>query len=39
MAQISCRDLSVGHEGRAVVEKLNFDINEGDYLCWTPSPI
>ena len=33
MAQISCRDLSVGHEGRAVVEKLNFDINEGDYLC------
>ena len=33
MAQISCRDLSVGHEGRTVVEKLNFEINEGDYLC------
>lgn len=33
MAQLSCRDVSLGYEGRTVVEKLNIEINKGDYLC------
>jgi zinc transport system ATP-binding protein len=33
MALITVRDLSLGYEGRAIVEKLNFTVNSGDYLC------
>lgn len=30
---LSCEDVSLGYEGKAVVEHLNFQINKGDYLC------
>ena len=30
---IKCRNLSPGYEGRAVVHNLNFEVNDGDYLC------
>ncbi|KAF5040761.1 metal ABC transporter ATP-binding protein [Sedimentibacter saalensis] len=33
MAQIICNDVSLGYEGSIVTEHLNFEINEGDYLC------
>ncbi len=33
MALITVRDLSLGYEGRAITEKLNFTVNAGDYLC------
>lgn len=33
MAQIICKDVSLGYEGRLVCENLNFEINEGDYIC------
>ena len=33
MAQLSCRDLTLGYDGRAVVTGLSFDVNAGDYLC------
>ncbi|MCR4717174.1 MAG: metal ABC transporter ATP-binding protein [Lachnospiraceae bacterium] len=33
MAFIKCSDLAVGYEGKAVAEGLNFEVNEGDYLC------
>lgn len=33
MAQLLCRDVVLGYEGRAVVQHLNFEVNEGDYLC------
>lgn len=33
MAQIVCRDVSLGYEGRLVCENLNFEINAGDYVC------
>lgn len=33
MAQITCRDLTLGYEGRAVVSNLSFEVNKGDYLC------
>lgn len=33
MAQITANNLTVGHEGRAVVDNLNFSINKGDYVC------
>ncbi len=33
MALITVRDLSLGYEGRAIIEKLNFTVNAGDYLC------
>lgn len=30
---ISCRDVSLGYEGRPILEHLNLTIREGDYLC------
>ncbi len=33
MALITVRDLSLGYDNRAIVEKLNFTVNAGDYLC------
>ncbi len=33
MALITCKDVSLGYEGRSVTEHLNFEINKGDYLC------
>ena len=31
--QILCRDVSLGYEGRAVIEGLNFKVYAGNYLC------
>ncbi|MBQ9345787.1 MAG: metal ABC transporter ATP-binding protein [Oscillibacter sp.] len=33
MALITCRDLSLGYDGRAVLENLSFAVHAGDYLC------
>ena len=33
MAQITCKNLTLGYENRAIQENLNFSINTGDYLC------
>ncbi len=33
MAQILCRDVALGYEGKAVIQHLNFEVNQGDYLC------
>lgn len=33
MALLTCRSLSVGYEGWAVLENLNFSVSAGDYLC------
>ena len=33
MAQLSCTDLTLGYEGKAVVSGLSFDVFKGDYLC------
>lgn len=33
MPQLSCQDVMLGYEGRAVVRHLNFEVNRGDYLC------
>lgn len=33
MTQLTCQNLAVGYEGRAVLENLNFSICPGDYLC------
>lgn len=33
MALITGKNLTLGYEGRAIVEDLNFNIKEGDYLC------
>lgn len=33
MAQITCRDLSLGYDSNAILEHLNFEVNAGDYLC------
>ena len=33
MAQIICKDLSLGYDGVSVCEGLNFSIEKGDYLC------
>ena len=33
MAQLSCRNVVLGYEGKTVVQNLNFEVNRGDYLC------
>ena len=33
MAYITCNDLKLGYDGEVVTEGLNFEVNEGDYLC------
>ena len=33
MAQLTCSDLALGYEGRAVLSGLSFSVNAGDYLC------
>ena len=33
MAQLTCRTLSVGYDGKAVLQNLNFEVFAGDYLC------
>lgn len=33
MAQIEVKNVALGYEGKNVVEKLNFSIDRGDYLC------
>lgn len=33
MAQLTCKNLSVGNEGNLVLSGLNFEIQKGDYLC------
>ncbi len=33
MAQITCKELSLGYEGKILLEHLNFEVNKGDYLC------
>ena len=32
MALLTCRNLSLGYDGREVVRGLDFDVNAGDYL-------
>ena len=32
MAQLTCRDLCLGYDGREIVHQLNFAVNPGDYL-------
>lgn len=33
MAQMICKQLSLGYDSHAVVENLSFEVNAGDYLC------
>ena len=33
MAQLTCEDLTLGYDGKVIVENLDFSIDEGDYLC------
>lgn len=33
MAQITCQNLTLGYDGRAILENLSFSVNEGDYFC------
>ena len=33
MTLFSCKDLTLGYDGRAVAENLNFEVEKGDYLC------
>lgn len=33
MAQLTCEEVTLGYEGRAVVQGLNFQVEQGDYLC------
>lgn len=32
MAQLICKDLTLGYEGREIVKNLNFEVSTGDYL-------
>ncbi len=33
MALLSCQDLSLGYEGKPILEHISFEVNAGDYLC------
>ena len=33
MALLTCQDLSLGYEGKAILEHIDFEVNPGDYLC------
>lgn len=33
MAQLACRDLALGYDGREIVSGLTLEVNTGDYLC------
>lgn len=33
MAQLTCKDLSLGYDGKTIIKDLNFSINKGEYLC------
>lgn len=33
MAQLQCKNLCLGYEGREIIHNLQFEVNEGDYLC------
>ena len=33
MAQITCKNLTVGYEGQSVLSDINFTVHTGDYLC------
>ena len=33
MAQITCKDLILGYEGRVIAQNINFEVEQGDYLC------
>jgi zinc transport system ATP-binding protein len=33
MAQIKCENLTLGYDGRAILEDLSFSVHTGDYLC------
>ena len=33
MALLTCRDLSIGYDGRVVNDRIDFVVNSGDYLC------
>lgn len=33
MAQLICKDVSLGYEGTAITKNINFSVNPGDYLC------
>ena len=33
MAQLTCENLTLGYDSKAVIKNLNFSVNAGDYLC------
>ena len=33
MAQITCQDLAIGYEGKAIVQNIDLSVEKGDYLC------
>lgn len=33
MPQIICKNLTIGYDGRAIAENINFSVSAGDYLC------
>ena len=33
MTQLTCQNLSIGYDGRPVLQGLNFEVSAGDYLC------
>ena len=33
MAYITCKDMTLGYDGKTVSEQIDFQVNEGDYLC------
>ena len=33
MPQLTCKNLTLGYDGKTVISNLSFSVNAGDYLC------
>ncbi|MFW5554620.1 MAG: metal ABC transporter ATP-binding protein [Roseburia inulinivorans] len=33
MAQITCKNLEIGYDGKAILDQVSFSVNAGDYMC------
>ena len=33
MAQLTCKNLSIGYDSKIILNNINFEVNSGDYIC------
>ena len=33
MAQLTCKNLSIGYDSKIILNNINFEVDSGDYIC------